>query len=344
MKARYTKYTLQFKRPSGTSRGILTKKDTYFLILETNDKIGIGECGLLEGLSPDPLASYEGVLSTLCQQIENDLFDEANLINDYPSIQMGLDMAKRSLEAETPFTLFPSTFSKGLTALPINGLIWMGDFSFMQAQIDQQLVAGFNCIKMKIGALDFDKELQLLAQIRRHYGSDQIELRVDANGAFHPDTALQKLQELSQFNLHSIEQPIAVGQVEKMHELCQKSPVPIALDEELIGIQHQSDKAALLDQIAPAYIILKPTLLGGFKASQEWIHLAQERGIAWWVTSALESNVGLNAIAQWTATLSTDMPQGLGTGSLYTNNIPCPLVVEKGYLRNENSLSWQFNL
>ena len=344
MKARYTKYTLQFKRPSGTSRGILTKKDTYFLILEANDKIGIGECGLLEGLSPDPLASYEGVLSTLCQQIENDLFDEANLINDYPSIQMGLDMAKRSLVAETPFTLFPSTFSKGLTALPINGLIWMGDFSFMQAQIDQQLVAGFNCIKMKIGALDFDKELQLLAQIRRHYGSDQIELRVDANGAFHPDTALQKLQELSQFNLHSIEQPIAVGQVEKMHELCQKSPVPIALDEELIGIQHQCDKAALLDQIAPAYIILKPTLLGGFKASQEWIHLAQERGIAWWVTSALESNVGLNAIAQWTATLSTDMPQGLGTGSLYTNNIPCPLVVEKGYLRNENSLSWQFNL
>ena len=341
MKARAVKHTLLFKRPSGTSRGVLTEKDTYFLILEANGKQGIGECGLLKGLSIDDVPEYEAILEELCNQLNNNTLD-STLIKNFPSLQMGLEMAQESLQADSPFLLYPSDFTKSISPIPINGLVWMGEFDFMQAQIEEKLTQGFRCVKLKIGALDFSKELLLLEQIRKHFTAQQIEIRVDANGAFSPESALDKLKILAQFELHSIEQPIAAGQHEQMRVLCEQSPLSIALDEELIGVSSMQ-KEALLDKIRPQYIILKPSLLGGFAASLEWIRLAEARQIGWWVTSALESNIGLNAIAQWTATLITDKPQGLGTGGLYTNNIPSPLVVENGYLRYDSRQQWQFN-
>jgi O-succinylbenzoate synthase len=341
MKARAVKHTLLFKRPSGTSRGVLTEKDTYFLILEAIGKQGIGECGLLKGLSIDDVPEYEAILEELCNQLNNNTLD-STLISNFPSLQMGLEMAQESLKADSPFLLYPSDFTKSISPIPINGLVWMGEFDFMQAQIEEKLTQGFRCVKLKIGALDFSKELLLLEQIRKHFTAQQIEIRVDANGAFSPESALDKLKILAQFELHSIEQPIAAGQHEQMRVLCEQSPLSIALDEELIGVSSMQ-KEALLDKIRPQYIILKPSLLGGFAASLEWIQLAEARQIGWWVTSALESNIGLNAIAQWTATLTTDRPQGLGTGGLYTNNIPSPLVVENGYLRYDSRQQWQFN-
>jgi len=341
MKARAVKHTLLFKRPSGTSRGVLTEKDTYFLILEANGKQGIGECGLLKGLSIDDVPEYEAILEELCNQLNNNTLD-STLIKNFPSLQMGLEMAQESLQADSPFLLYPSDFTKSISPIPINGLVWMGKFDFMQAQIEEKLTQGFRCVKLKIGALDFSKELLLLEQIRKHFTAQQIEIRVDANGAFSSESALDKLKILTQFELHSIEQPIAAGQHEQMRVLCEQSPLSIALDEELIGVSSMQ-KEALLDKIRPQYIILKPSLLGGFAASLEWIQLAEARQIGWWVTSALESNIGLNAIAQWTATLTTDRPQGLGTGGLYTNNIPSPLVVENGYLRYDSRQQWQFN-
>jgi o-succinylbenzoate synthase len=341
MKARAVKHTLLFKRPSGTSRGVLTEKDTYFLILEANGKQGIGECGLLKGLSIDDVPEYEAILEELCNQLNNNTLD-STLIKNFPSLQMGLEMAQESLQADSPFLLYPSDFTKSISSIPINGLVWMGKFDFMQAQIEEKLTQGFRCVKLKIGALDFSKELLLLEQIRKHFTAQQIEIRVDANGAFSSESALDKLKILTQFELHSIEQPIAAGQHEHMRILCEQSPLSIALDEELIGVSSMQ-KEALLDKIRPQYIILKPSLLGGFAASLEWIQLAEARQIGWWVTSALESNIGLNAIAQWTATLTTDRPQGLGTGGLYTNNIPSPLVVENGYLRYDSRQQWQFN-
>ncbi len=341
MKARAVKHTLLFKRPSGTSRGVLTEKDTYFLILEANGKQGIGECGLLKGLSIDDVPEYEAILEELCNQLNNNTLD-STLIKNFPSLQMGLEMAQESLQADSPFLLYPSDFTKSISPIPINGLVWMGEFDFMQAQIEEKLTQGFRCVKLKIGALDFSKELLLLEQIRKHFTAQQIEIRVDANGAFSPESALDKLKILAQFELHSIEQPIAAGQHEQMRVLCEQSPLSIALDEELIGVSSMQ-KEALLDKIRPQYIILKPSLLGGFVASLEWIRLAEARQIGWWVTSDLESNIGLNAIAQWTATLTTDRPQGLGTGGLYTNNIPSPLVVENGYLRYDSRQQWQFN-
>lgn len=341
MKARAVKHTLLFKRPSGTSRGVLTEKDTYFLILEANGKQGIGECGLLKGLSIDDVPEYEAILEELCNQLNNNTLD-STLIKNFPSLQMGLEMAQESMQADSPFLLYPSDFTKSISPIPINGLVWMGKFDFMQAQIEEKLTQGFRCVKLKIGALDFSKELLLLEQIRKHFTAQQIEIRVDANGAFSSESALDKLKILTQFELHSIEQPIAAGQHEQMRVLCEQSPLSIALDEELIGVSSMQ-KEALLDKIRPQYIILKPSLLGGFAASLEWIQLAEARQIGWWVTSALESNIGLNAIAQWTATLTTDRPQGLGTGGLYTNNIPSPLVVENGYLRYDSRQQWQFN-
>lgn len=342
MKARAVKHTLLFKRPSGTSRGVLTEKDTYFLILEESGKQGIGECGLLRGLSIDDVPEYEVILEELCSQLNNNTLD-LELIKNFPSLQMGLEMAQQSLQADSPFLLYPSDFTKSLSPILINGLVWMGDFDFMQAQIEEKITQGYQCVKLKIGALDFSKELLLLEQIRHHFSAQQIEIRVDANGAFSPETALDKLKILAQFELHSIEQPIAAGQYEQMRVLCEQSPLAIALDEELIGVS-SVQKEILLDNIRPQYIILKPSLLGGFAASLEWIQWAEARQIGWWITSALESNVGLNAIAQWTATLTTDRPQGLGTGSLYTNNFPSPLLVENGYLRYDSRQQWQFNL
>ncbi|MFL1895164.1 o-succinylbenzoate synthase [Aquimarina sp. 2-A2] len=340
MVATYKKYILNFKRPSGTSRGILKTKETWFLLLSDGKKTGIGECGILRTLSVDDRPDYEDTLKWVCANISLGKNKLWAALKEFPSIQFGVEMAFKSLESEHPFTLFPSTFTGGKDAIPINGLIWMGEKSFMKAQIKEKLDQGFNCIKLKIGAIDFDKELELLNYIRTQYSSDTIEIRVDANGAFDPANALNRLERLSRFDLHSIEQPIKAGQIDDMHALCKKTPLPIALDEELIGIFELSDKKELLDRIQPQYIILKPSLIGGFKGTQEWINLAEEKHIDWWITSALESNVGLNAIAQYTYTLQSNLPQGLGTGALYTNNFQSPLHVENGKLFYRAPFEW----
>ena len=332
MKATYQKYVLQFKQPSGTSRGVMNVKETWFLLLEENGKKGIGECGLLRGLSIDDRPDYESKLQWVCENIDlgKDFLWE-NLIA-FPSIQFGIEMAFLSLESENPFVLFPSEFTKGSKNIPINGLIWMGNPDFMKQQIEAKLAEGFHCIKLKIGAINFEKELELLAGIRANYAPNQIEIRVDANGAFVSKDALLKLNQLAGFKLHSIEQPIAKNQHDRMSELCKSTPIPIALDEELIGVFFTEEKEALLQKIQPQYLILKPSFIGGFKGTQEWIALAEKYGIGWWITSALESNIGLNAIAQWTFMQNNQMPQGLGTGGLYTNNFDCPLEVVSGAL------------
>jgi len=340
MKATFFKHTLQFKQASGTSRGVLTYKDTWFIELENNDLKGIGECGMFKGLSIDDREDFEETLKWACQNIHLGLDALLGQLVAFPSIQFGLEMAFRSLKQKLPFDLFPSEFTSGQDSIPINGLIWMGESSFMKQQIKDKLEAGFSCIKLKIGALDFDKELALLKSIRDEYDAQTIEIRVDANGAFKPREALEKLKRLSDFNLHSIEQPIKQGQLQEMAQLCLDTPLPIALDEELIGTFSVTNKQVLLQTIKPQYIILKPTLVGGFKGSQEWIDVAESHNIGWWVTSALESNIGLNAIAQWTYTLKNNLPQGLGTGGLFTNNVQAPLVVNSGRLFYDLKTKW----
>lgn len=338
--ASYQQYNLDFKRPSGTSRGVLTEKETWFLKLEEEGKVGYGECAIFRGLSADDRPDYLEKLKWLCTHINQNPEQILNALKEFPSIQFGYETALQSLKANKPFELFPSSFTEGKEAIAINGLIWMGEKSFMKEQIDQKLNEGFSCIKLKIGAIDFDKELALLKFIRSSYSADQVELRVDANGAFKAGEALEKLKKLSEYKLHSIEQPIKQGQTKEMFHLCRTTPLPIALDEELIGVFDQAEKRNLLQTIQPQYIILKPSLIGGFKGTQEWIDLAEEMNIGWWITSALESNIGLNAIAQWTATKKTTIPQGLGTGSLYTNNIESPLKVKGEGLTYQPNLIW----
>lgn len=341
MLATYHKYILDFKRPSGTSRGVLTQKETWFIILEKDGKKGIGECGILRGLSVDDRPDYEDKLSWACANIDLGLAKLWDALLEFPSIQFGLEMAFKSVEAESPFVLFPSEFTSGSKTIPINGLVWMGDEAYMKEQIEDKLAQGFNCIKLKIGAIDFEKELALLRFIRSNFSADEIEIRVDANGAFNINEALNKLNHLSEFELHSIEQPIKQKQHDSMAELCKNTPLPIALDEELIGVFGIDDKEALLQKIMPQYIILKPSLVGGIRGCDEWITLAEKYNIGWWITSALESNIGLNAIAQYTFTKNNPMPQGLGTGSLYTNNFDSPLKVENGELCYDKSVNWQ---
>jgi len=339
MQARFKKHRLYFKRPSGTSRGTLTYKDSWFLVLHAHGKTGIGECSILEGLSPDDPQRIEAVLSSLCSALEagNTLPD----LTVWPAIQMGLETALCSLEGTHSFSLYPSKFIQGKGAIPINGLVWMGTFESMNTQIRNLLKAGYNCIKLKIGALDFERELDLLAQLRKEFTEKEVILRVDANGAFQPDEALEKLKRLSEFEVHSIEQPIGINQRQKMADLCSKTPVPIALDEELIGPHTAESKQQLLEEIKPQFIILKPSLLGGFKEADQWIQYADNLAIGWWITSALESNIGLNAIAQWTYLKEVSGHQGLGTGSLFTNNISSPLRIKKGFLMLDNSLHWE---
>ncbi|MEO1011868.1 MAG: o-succinylbenzoate synthase [Bacteroidota bacterium] len=344
MQARYQKYILNFKRPSGTSRGVLRKKETWFLILEENKKKGIGECGLLRGLSADDRPDYEEKLGWVCSNISLGREQLYNELWEFPSIQFGLEQAFTSLNAPTPFSLFPSNFSKGKETIPINGLIWMGGETYMRKQIDEKLKEGFRCIKMKIGALDFDREISLLEALRKKYPREQMELRVDANGAFSAQEVLTKLKRLAALDIHSIEQPIKPGQSLAMKKLCKESPLPIALDEELIGIFNGDKKEELLRTISPQYIILKPSFIGGYQGAKEWIRLAKKYGIGWWVTSALESNIGLNAIAQWTYTLNNTVPQGLGTGALFSNNFDGPLTVEQGRLHHKEDKPWKVNL
>lgn len=344
MKARFVKHTLNFKFDAGTSRGVLKTKDTYFLILQKNDKIGIGECALFRGLSVDDRPDYEDKLQWVCEALSNNNFMVMHHLTEYPSILFGLEQAIVSLGSLDGFQLYPSDFTRGNGKIPINGLIWMGEANFMKQQIEEKIAAGFTTIKIKIGAINFDEELKLLNQIRNQFSVRDIQIRVDANGAFSPEQALEKLHKLAKLQIHSIEQPIKPKQWDAMALLCEKSPIPIALDEELIGVFYKDEKVKLIDVLKPQYIILKPSLLGGISGCNEWIQVAAKQRIGWWITSALESNIGLNAIAQYTYNLGNTLPQGLGTGALFTNNFESPLEVVDGHLQYNLTKKWNVNL
>ncbi|EOZ98460.1 O-succinylbenzoate synthase [Indibacter alkaliphilus LW1] len=342
----YFPHILKFKFDAGTSRGVLRSKKTYFLKAKTNSaKIveGWGEAAPLPKLSIDHRLDFEDFLAQLCSNLsganvpssENEVLSwvQENIPEEFPSIRFAFEVALLDLFNGGKKMIFDTDFYQSQKAIPINGLIWMGEKDFMLKQINEKLEAGFDCIKMKIGAIDFDQECELLAYIRERFDDKTITLRVDANGAFSPDEALNKLERLSAYDLHSIEQPIRQGQLEAMAELCKYTPVPIALDEELIGKHSAENMKFLLQHVKPQYIILKPTLVGGIFQSNAWIKTAEEQNISWWMTSALESNIGLNAIAQFTCTFDNSLPQGLGTGQLYHNNIPSPLDIYNGTLR-----------
>ena len=345
--ARYAPYRLQFKEPSGTSRGVLTYKDTYFVQLYDDvapSRVAWGECALFRGLGSDDSPDYEQVLAEACRRVSILPFEELlSTLSDWTSIRFGFETAWQELN---DWCGYPSQFAMNEQPVTINGLVWMGDKETMLQRIEAKLNAGFKCVKLKIGAINFDAELDLLRTVRNRFGRDEIELRVDANGAFTPQVARRKLDALARYDLHSIEQPIKAGQWEEMARLCADTPIPIALDEELVACREVSPPvvAQLLDAIAPQYIVLKPSLTGGLSGSDMWREAAMARGIGWWITSALESNVGLAAIARYTASLPIDMPQGLGTGALYTNNIPSPLVQEGELLTYDNRSQWQYPL
>lgn len=321
----FTPYVLDFKTPSWTSRGVLTHKETYIVRImdaDSPDKAGLGECALFRGLSADDVPEYEKVLADLCWNINEykDCYQEK--FKKYPSIVFGLETAFADLANGCRMRPFPSDFTQGKGDIKINGLIWVGPKEQMIAQVRSKIEAGFSCIKLKVGAHDFDQELEMLRAIRSEFSRSDIELRVDANGAFRVEDALKKMEELSKLDLHSIEQPIKAGNWQAMADLCKNTPLPIALDEELIGLFEKEQKVKMLDEVKPQYIVLKPSLHGAFSGTDEWISLASERNVGWWITSALESNIGLNAIAQWTYKKGVTMPQGLGTGQLYLNNLP----------------------
>lgn len=340
LKASYRKYILHFKEPSGTSRGVLREKETYYIRIwdDADDSvIGLGECALFRGLSADDRPDYESHLQQVCRQIHR---WETLPLEGWSSMRFGIEMALADLRQGGRRICFPSSFTAGVAGIEINGLIWMGDRELMLQRIQEKLESGFHCIKLKIGAIDFESELDLLKYIRRRFGKQEVELRVDANGAFAPEVALTKLEALAKYDLHSIEQPIRQGQWKEMARICALSPIPVALDEELIGVEDKALKEELLTQIRPQYLVLKPALTGGFSGAEAWIRLAERQGIGWWITSALESNVGLNALAQWTYGLKNPLPQGLGTGLLYTNNIPSPLYLAAEKLYYDPERAW----
>ena len=330
---------LQFKQPAGTSRGVYRTRQVWYIVITSTDPqvrfTGLGECAPLYDLSCDYNDHYEETLKDICAEVERTQNLDAERWRNYPSILFGLQTAFRSaagsLQHGDYLKLYPSAFTQGEKGIPINGLVWMGSFEEMCQRMEEKLEKNFRCVKLKIGAIDFDSEMELIRQLRSRYSKEIVELRVDANGGFSFEDAPRKLEELARYDIHSIEQPIKQGQWEKMHQLCATTPLPIALDEELIGVNDPQQKAALLDTIQPQYIILKPSLHGALTGAAEWMNLANERNIGYWVTSALESNVGLNAIAQWCAAIQPDssLPQGLGTGQLFVRNFEAaPLHIE----------------
>lgn len=323
----YSPYVLKFKEPAGTSRGVYTEKLTYFLRLQSKeepDKVGYGEIPVFQGLSKESAVQVEDTLRYL---ISNDIACLHPGDYDVSSIYMGFETALGDIQNGAQGVIFPSDFIKGQEPITINGLVWMGDFRSMCIKAKEKIDQGFSCIKVKIGAINWDEELRLLEYIRTEGGND-ITIRVDANGAFSPTECLTKLNQLSLFDIHSIEQPIKAGQPEEMKRICLESPIPVALDEELIGIPPGNARWELLATLRPQFIVLKPALCYGFNGAYEWIRIAEELGIDWWITSSLESNIGLNAIAQFTARFHRLLPQGLGTGNLFTNNFLSPLKLE----------------
>jgi hypothetical protein len=332
MKITLQHYPLHFKVPAGTSRGVMTEKQSWFVRISDGTNEGIGEISVIEGLSPEyiSLEEFELTIQHFLSQLEHGWNDELHqALQPYPSILFGIESAILDLNHGGRRIYFENAFARGEQKIPINGLIWMGDEQSMLAQIEEKLASGFTTIKMKIGAIGIETELALLKGIRNTYSADDITLRVDANGAFDENSAQEILEKLAALHIHSIEQPILAGQHAAMMRLCRDTPIPIALDEELIGITDRDEKIHVLEHIQPQYIILKPSLHGGISGTKEWIQLAEERHIQWWMTSALESNVGLEVICQLAGEYSNALPQGLGTGSLYTNNIDATLMVEK---------------
>lgn len=332
MKISIEERVLHFKQPASTSRGVYTVRRSWFITIRDGDRCGVGECAPLPDLSCDAVPDYAGVLRRFCDDVCRTGVIDYEAMRDYPSMLFGLETALLALRSPL---LFDTPFSRGEQGIPINGLVWMGTYEEMLSRIEQKLEQGFRCVKLKVGAIDFDRELNLVKRIRHRFSPREIELRLDANGGFTFKEALYKLELLSQFSIHSIEQPIAPMQWGNMAELCRHAPLPIALDEELIGVNDLDQKRQMLRIIKPAYIILKPSLHGGMTGCREWIRIAREQGIGSWITSALESNVGLNAIARFCSSVYGDkitMPQGLGTGQLFTDNIPMPLEIVGGNL------------
>jgi o-succinylbenzoate synthase len=347
LRATYFKRVFEFNFKARTSRGLMRDKASWFIKIsdQQSGNFGLGEAGPLPGLSIDSTPDFEEKLTAVVDSFNASRFEEPDWQNVYqfvpltvPSVTFAFETALLDLAGGGKRILFENDFVKG-KSIPINGLIWMGDMDFMMGQISIKISDGFNCIKLKVGGLDFDRECDVLNYIRKRYFRDNIVIRLDANGAFKPDDALYKLEQLQRFGIHSIEQPLKAGSPH-LEELCRKSPIPIALDEDLIGKHEQAEMAALLDRVKPRFIVLKPMLHGGFKCCQQWIRLAEERGIGWWMTSSLESSIGLNAIAQFTANYNITLPQGLGTGRIYENNFESPLEVSKGELLFNPKMVW----
>ena len=339
VKAYYKRVTFTFKFGAETSRGILYKKDSYFLVLKQNGITGIGECSPIQGLSIDDPVTYVIKLKNLCNSINIGETINTGTLGKYPSIKFAYEAALSDLRNGGKRVYFKNEFIDGKKFIPINGLIWMGKKEFMQEQILEKLKQGFKCIKIKVGAIDFTTELNILKWIRKDLKREDVEIRLDANGAFTSSDVFNKLKKLAQYNIHSIEQPVKAGLYNLMSDVIKKSPIPVALDEELIGI-YGEEKKELIRILKPAYVILKPTLLGGISSCAEWIEIAEKSNIGWWVTSALESNIGLNVLAQWVGSFNKEIKQGLGTGNLYSNNIPSPLYIENAGLRYNPNVEW----
>jgi len=343
LKAGYFPYIFHFKVPGGTSRGILTEKPSWILKLwdsSESEIFGLGEVSIIPGLSPEPIDKLLIELDHLVDEPSVYVNSNSRKLANFPSLQFAIETALLDLKQGGRRILFPSEFTQGLKGIRTNGLIWMGAKEEMLLRVQEKLQQGFRCIKIKVGAVDFNHELELLQFIREHYTANTLEIRMDANGAFTSKEVMQKLEMLAKYQIHSIEQPIKQGQWAEMREVCLQSPIPVALDEELIGIWEDLRRNELLDVIQPQYIILKPSLIGGLKETARWSQMAVQRNIGWWVTSALEGNIGLNAIAQWTFIQGSTMPQGLGTGQIYTNNFNSPLEMRDEELWYNNDKKW----
>ena len=347
IKARWIERTLNPRFELGTSKGPIHARTVWYLIAwdeEAPELKGIGEAALFPGHSKEFPADVKLKLTELCERTDNWAQRMITDLVDVPSVRFAVEQCLRDLDAGGTKTLFPSEFTLGRSGIPINGLVWMGDKSTMKQRIREQIEGGCSTVKMKIGAIGIDDELALLKGVRQEYNASDITLRVDANGAFNAQQAPDVLKRLAELEVHSIEQPVPPGLFEVMEELCATTPVPIALDEDLIGLNTRDAKVDLLDNVKPHWIVIKPSLVGGWGATHEWIELAKARGIGWWITSALESSIGLNAVAQFTATLNVSIAQGLGTGKVYTNNIPSPLLAEKGLLRYRPEEAWDLSM
>jgi o-succinylbenzoate synthase len=335
LKAHHTKYTLQFKQPSGTSRGVYTERDCWFIHVFDTDRpemVGVGECAPLPGLSPELELGFIDKLTEVCSKIDHYQCPAPQGLEQYSSIRMGVEMAMLDFQNKGNHLFFNTAFTRGEKGIRINGLVWMGAPDFMRTQVQEKIDHGYSCIKLKIGAIDFDTELAIIRDIRKNFSPEQMQIRVDANGAFTPGNAMEKLEALARLGVHSIEQPIAAGETKALANICKDSPIAIALDEELISHRTILEKQQLIDFVKPQYLILKPSLHGGFTTCNDWITAARTANVGWWITSALESNIGLNAIAQWTSTYQNDLHQGLGTGQLFTNNFDSPLFIKDGSL------------